>query len=257
MKLSEAEKIVNSLIETFIFSGNVSLDLRKKGLEQKIKSDNTPVTNSDIEINSLLTNKISALTPNIKIISEETSTNKDNKNLQDFWLIDPIDGTNAYIHGKEEFTINAALIINKKPIAGIINAPDKSRLFYSFGPSNSFEINNGLKKKLTCKKKSRNNEINAVAYSSNPKPEIAAIYKKYNITNFTRMKSSFKFCVIASGEFDFYAAEPRACEWDIAAGHAILEHAGGIITDFNENDIYYGKTDFKNPSLILKRGKIL
>ena len=71
------------------------------------------------------------------------------------------------------------------------------------------------------------------------------------------MKSSFKFCVIATGEFDFYAAEPRAWEWDIAAGHAILEHAGGIITDFDENDIYYGKKDFKNPSLILKRGKIL
>ena len=257
MNSSEAEKIVNSLIDTFILSGNVSLDLRKKGLEEKIKSDNTPVTNSDIEINSLLTNKISALTPNIKIISEEASTNKDNKNLQDFWLIDPIDGTNDYIHGKEEFTINAALIINKKPIAGIINAPDKRRLFYSFGPSNSFEINNGSKKKLTCKKRSKDNEINAVSYSNNLKPEIAAIHKKYNITNYTKMKSSLKFCVIASGEFDFYAAEPRACEWDIAAGHAILEHAGGIITDFDGKEINYGKKDFKNPGLILRRGKIL
>ena len=257
MNSSEAEKIVNSLIDTFILSGNVSLDLRKKGLEEKIKSDNTPVTNSDIEINSLLTNKISALTPNIKIISEEASTNKDNKNLQDFWLIDPIDGTNDYIHGKEEFTINAALIINKKPIAGIINAPDKRRLFYSFGSSNSFEINNGSKKKLTCKKKSKDNEINAVSYSNNLKPEITAVHKKYNITNYTKMKSSLKFCVIASGEFDFYAAEPRACEWDIAAGHVILEHAGGIITDFNGNEVNYGKIDFKNPSLILKREKIL
>ena len=81
--------------------------------------------------------------------------------------------------------------------------------------------------------------------------------KKYKITNFTRMKSSLKFCVIAAGEFDFYAAEPRACEWDIAAGHAILEHAGGIITDFDGKEIIYGKKDFKNPSLILKRGNNL
>ncbi len=257
MNLKETENIINSLIDTFIQSGKTSLDLRKKGLKKKIKFDNTPVTNGDIEVNNLLTNKISNLTPNIQIISEESSSNKEKKNLKNFWLIDPIDGTYDYIHGKDEFTINAALIINKKPVAGIINAPDKNRLFYSFGLSNSFEINNGLKKELTCKKKSKNNEINAVAYSSNPKPEIATIYKKYNITNFTRMKSSFKFCVIASGEFDFYAAEPRAWEWDIAAGHAILEHAGGIITDFDENDIYYGKKDFKNPSLILKRGKIL
>ena len=257
MNLEETEKIINSLINTFILSGNVSLDLRNKGLKKKIKSDNTPVTNGDIEVNNLLINKISNLTPNIKIVSEENLTNKENKNLKNFWLIDPIDGTYDYINGKDEFTINAALILDKKPVAGIINAPDKNRLFYSFGLSNSFELSNKSKTELTCKKKSKDNEINAVAYSNNPKPEIAAIYKKYNITNFTRMKSSLKFCVIASGEFDFYAAEPRACEWDIAAGHAILEHAGGIITDYNGNDINYGKKDFKNTSLILKRGKIL
>ena len=257
MNLEETEKIINSLIDTFILSGNVSLDLRNKGLKKKIKSDNTPVTNGDIQVNDLLTKKIADLTPNIKIISEENLINKENKNLKDFWLIDPIDGTYDYINGKDEFTINAALILNKKPVAGIINAPDKNRLFYSFGLSNSFELSNKSKTELTCKKKSKENEINAVAYSNNPKPEIAAIYKKYNITNFTRMKSSLKFCVIASGEFDFYAAEPRACEWDIAAGHAILEHAGGIITDFDGNNINYGKKEFKNPSLILKRGKIL
>ena len=241
----------------FYFSGNVSLDLRNKGLEKKIKSDNTPVTNGDIEVNDLLTKKITDLTPNIKIISEESLINKENQNLYDFWLIDPIDGTHDYINNRDEFTINAALIINKKPVAGIINAPAKNRLFYSFGLANSFEVSNGLKKNLTCKKTSSNNEINAVAYSSNPKTEIADIYKKYKITNFTRMKSSLKFCVIAAGEFDFYAAEPRACEWDIAAGHAILEHAGGIITDFDGKEIIYGKKDFKNPSLILKRGNNL
>ena len=257
MNLEETERIVNSLIDTFILSGNVSLDLRNKGLKKKIKSDNTPVTNGDIQVNDLLTKKITDLTPNIKIISEENLINKENKNLKDFWLIDPIDGTYDYINGKDEFTINAALILNKKPVAGIINAPDKNRLFYSFGLSNSFELSNKSKTELTCKKKSKDNEINAVAYSNNPKPEIAAIYKKYNITNFTRMKSSLKFCVIASGEFDFYAAEPRAYEWDIAAGHAILEHAGGIITDFDGNNINYGKKEFKNPSLILKREKIL
>ena len=257
MNLEEAKRIVNSLIDAFILSGNVSLDLRNKGLKKKIKSDNTPVTNGDIQVNNLLTKKIADLTPSIKIISEENLINKENKNLKDFWLIDPIDGTYDYISGKDEFTINAALILNKKPVAGIINAPDKNRLFYSFGLSNSFELSNRSKTELTCKKKRKDNEINAVAYSNNPKPEIAAIYKKYNITNFTRMKSSLKFCVIASGEFDFYAAEPRAYEWDIAAGHAILEHAGGIITDFGGNNINYGKKDFKNPSLILKREKIL
>ena len=65
------------------------------------------------------------------------------------------------------------------------------------------------------------------------------------------MKSSLKFCVVATGEYDGYVAEPRAYEWDIAAGHAILKHSGGSITDFNNNEILYGKKDFKNTSLIL------
>ena len=67
------------------------------------------------------------------------------------------------------------------------------------------------------------------------------------------MSSSLKFCVMAAGEFDLYAADPRALEWDIAAGHTILKNAGGIITDFEGNEILYGKKNFKNPSIILKR----
>ena len=70
------------------------------------------------------------------------------------------------------------------------------------------------------------------------------------------MKSSLKFCVIAAGEYDGYVAEPRASEWDIAAGHAILKHSGGSVTDFNGQEIFYGKKDFKNPSLILKSKNI-
>ena len=80
---------------------------------------------------------------------------------------------------------------------------------------------------------------------------------KYNVKKHIRMKSSLKFCVIAAGEFDLYAAEPRACEWDIAAGHALLIHAGGEVTDFNGNEILYGKPEFKNPSLILRNKNIL
>ena len=79
-------------------------------------------------------------------------------------MIDPIDGTYGYIQGKDEFTVNAALILNKKPIAGIINAPGKGRIFYSFGSSNSYEINNASKIKLACKKRSKQSEINAISY---------------------------------------------------------------------------------------------
>tara|TARA_Y100000590_G_scaffold212842_1_gene241185 strand:+ start:109 stop:882 length:774 start_codon:yes stop_codon:yes gene_type:complete len=251
------KNVVESLIDTFLNAGKVSLDLRKKGLTKKIKKDNTPVSNGDLEVNRLVTKKILELTPNIPIVSEETSHNKTTKNLKNFWLIDPIDGTYDYINDLEEFTINAGLIINKKPVAGLIYAPAKERLFYSYGKGSSYEITNGKLTILNCSKKDSESSIKFVAYSKNLNPEIKEIYKKLNVTEHVRMKSSLKFCLIASGEYDGYIAEPRACEWDIAAGHAILENAGGSITDFDGNEVLYGKENFKNPSLVIKREKNL
>ena len=253
----EIKKVVESLINTFLNAGEISLELRKKGLTKSIKPDNTPVSNGDLEVNKILTKKIKELTPRIPIISEETSDNKSVNNLKDFWLIDPIDGTYDYINNLDEFTINAGLIINKKPVAGLIYAPAKNRMFYSYGENQAFELINGKDIKLDSTKKFSKDEIKFVSYSNNIKPEINKIHKKFDVKRTVRMKSSLKFCVIAAGEYDGYVAEPRACEWDIAAGHAILKHAGGSITDFDGNEILYGKKNFINPSLILKSKSIL
>ena len=251
------KKIFSDLIEVFKYAGKISLVLRSKGLKKEIKNDNTPVSNGDLEVNKILSEKISKLTPSIPIVSEENSENKDRSNLENFWLIDPIDGTYDYINDGDEFTLNAALIINKKAVAGIVYAPAKERLFYTFGDGKSYEINKKNIKEIKCEKKTKKNEIIAVSYSKVLNPEIQNIHKLNNVTEYVRMKSSLKFCVIAAGDFDFYAAEPRACEWDIAAGHAVLLNAGGTITDFDGNEIIYGKKNFKNPSIILKRNKYL
>ena len=251
------KKINYALIDTFLIAGDRSIELRRIGLKKEIKSDNTPVTNGDIEVNKILTEKIKNITSDIPIVSEESTTNKSNNNLNDFWLIDPIDGTYDYINDKDEFTLNAALIINKKPKIGIIYAPAKKRLFYTYGNGSSFELINNKEIKIKCEKKTKINQIKAVSYSEKLKPLIEDFHNKFGVTDYQKMKSSLKFCVIAAGEFDLYIAEPRASEWDIAAGHAILENAGGIITDFENNEILYGKKDFKNPGLILKRSNNL
>jgi len=256
MTQNDIKKIVEDLIQTFLDAGKVSLDLRKKGLIKEIKFDNTPVSNGDLEVNKILIKKILQLTPNIPIVSEETSENKSRDNLEDFWLIDPIDGTYDYINNLDEFTINAGLIIKKKPAAGLIYAPAKNRMFYSYGDNLSFELIDGKPIKLDHSKNFDKNEIKFVSYSNKIKPEISDIYKKLKVKKYVKMKSSLKFCVIAAGEYDGYVAEPRASEWDIAAGHAILKHSGGSVTDFNEQEIFYGKKDFKNPSLILKSKNI-
>ena len=153
MNIEETKKITLSLIDTFNKASQVALNLRKAGLKKEIKPDNTPVSNGDIEVNKILTQKISEITPNIIIVSEENAAHKNDKNLKNFWLIDPIDGTRDYINDRDEFTLNAALIINKKPTIGIITAPAKKRVFYSYGLSNSYELINRQEIDLITKKK--------------------------------------------------------------------------------------------------------
>lgn len=253
MQKYNLKKICDELKSTFLIAGNKSIELRKKGLIETIKDDNTPVTNGDLEVNKLISEKIKLLTPEIPIISEESSANKSEKNLLNFWLIDPIDGTYDYINNKDEFTLNAALILNKRPELGIIYAPAKKRLFYSYGKNLSFELSNNKEINLSTKKSINKNEIKAVTYSNKLNPMISGLHKKFGVKEYIKMKSSLKFCVIAAGEYDLYIAEPRASEWDIAAGHAILKHAGGKITDLDGNEIFYGKKNFKNPGLVLKK----
>ena len=253
----DVKKIIEELVDTFLRAGELSISLRDNGLKKEIKSDNTPVSNGDLEVNKFITKKISEITPEIPIISEETTDNKDNTKLKNFWLIDPIDGTYDYINDLEEFTINAGLIINNKPVAGLINAPAKKRMFYAYGKGNAYELSNGVIVNLNEKSTKNNKPIKFISYSNKIKPEIQKIYKDLGVVENVKMKSSLKFCVVATGEYDGYVAEPRAYEWDIAAGHAILVASGGAITDFDGNEILYGKKGLKNPSIILKSKNIL
>ena len=257
MNKIETKKIIEDQIDNFLRAGDLSLELRSKGLVTKKKKDNTPVSNGDLEVNKIIVNKIKQVTPNIPIISEETTDNKNKLNLNNFWLVDPIDGTYDYINNLDEFTINAGLILDKKPAAGLIYAPAKKRMFYSYDKDQAFELIDGRQIKLDGSKYFNKNKIKFVSYSDKIKPEIQKIFELLDVKEHKRIKSSLKFCLVASGEYDGYVAEPRAYEWDIAAGHAILIHSGGAITNFENKEILYGKKDFKNTSLILKSKKFI
>ncbi len=250
----DLKNIAENLLETFLEAGRVAKDISQKGVKITIKADKTPVTDGDIAVDKILRDKISKLTPQIPIISEETADlEKKNKN-KTFWLIDPIDGTRQYIKKESEYTLNAALIINLKPELGIVYAPYYDRLFFSYGKGFSFEIKQGKKTILNCEKKNPN-EIIGLTNSDITPSEVLKIYEKYNVSKSVKMSSSLKFCVIAAGEADIYAAKARAFEWDIAAGHAVLEGANGSVKTYDLKEVLYGKKNFKNLPIIAK-GKI-
>ena len=152
MKSNELKNLNSELKECFLNAGKRAMHLRDVGLKTEVKNDNTPVTNGDLEVNEILTKKIKELTPNIPIVSEESSLNKKNSELTKFWLIDPIDGTYDYINNKDEFTLNAALILNKRPELGIIYAPAKKDYFIHMLKIIVSNIPMVLKPKLLAKK---------------------------------------------------------------------------------------------------------
>ena len=244
------------LIDTFLEAGKIAKEISQRGVKVTIKSDKSPVTDADLAVDKILTVKIKKLTPSIPVISEETVNLNIKNSNKTFWLIDPIDGTKDYINKKDEYTLNAALIIDFKPAIGIVYAPAKNRIFFSYGKDHAFEINNEKKIVLNCKKVN-NNEIIGLENSGTTPSEVLKIYKKYKVSRTVKMSSSIKFCILASGEADIYAANARAFEWDIAAGHTILEHAGGSITTQEGENILYGKENYKNLGIIAKRAKNL
>ena len=257
MKTSQLKSISENLIDTFYDAGKVAIDLYEKGLKIEIKKDNSPVSNGDLKVNELITNKIKELTPNLPIVSEETVNLKIINKAKIFWLIDPIDGTKEYIAGKDEYTLNAALVIDTVPVLGVVGVPKKNRLFYTYGPGESYLIENETTKKLNCKKLQPKGKVVALSSVVKPSDIILNKLKEFNVTNIVKMASSYKFCVIATGEYDIYAARERANEWDYAAGHAVAQNAGAIIKTLDEKPFLYGKEDYRNPSLLIKRAKNL
>ena len=153
MNKEELKMVAEKMIETFNFAGKESIRLYNEGLKIEIKDDNSPVSNGDLKVNELITKKISELTPNIPIVSEETVNLNEKNKSKIFWLIDPIDGTKEYIAGKDEYTLNAALVINKEPVIGLVGVPKKNRL-YSYAQGESYLIEKEKKKKLIVKNNS-------------------------------------------------------------------------------------------------------
>ena len=257
MNKNDLKKIAESLIETFQYAGKESIRLYKEGLKINIKKDNSPVTNGDLRVDEIVTKKIHDLTPNIKIISEETVDLKIKNTSKVFWLIDPIDGTKEYIAGKDEYTINAALVMDTVPVLGLVGVPKKNRLFFTYAPGESYLIDKTQTVKINCKKKQPKGKIVALSSVYKPSDVILNKLKKYNVNSIVKMASSYKFCVIATGEYDIYAARERANEWDYAAGHAVAQNAGAIIKTLDEKPFLYGKENYANPSLLIKRSENL
>lgn len=223
------------------------------------KSDESPVTLADIEANQII---ISGLAKTgIPVISEESENlcYDERKDLVEFWIVDPLDGTKQFVNGEDEFTVNIALIRNNQTVEGIVYAPAKSQVYYgAVGVgAEMLDLRTGINTKLICENQS-DYKLNVVASKSHLNAQtmrfLALLMDKFEDVYTVNSGSSLKFCAVAEGSANVYPRIGSINEWDIAAGHAVLKAAGGNVIDLLTGDeVKYNGETLKTPDYIALR----
>ena len=249
----ELLKISNISVE----AGRIILDYYNKNLNITFKADESPLTQADLASNKLITDTIKKITPNIPILSEEEFIEWDvRKEWKKYWLIDPLDGTKEFIKKNGEFTVNIALIENNRPTLGVIYAPVSNELYFAKKNFGSYKILTSKKlntldnaTKISIKI-NKTNKVKIIGSRSHSNPILQKwVSKNFNDFQILQKGSSLKFCLIAEGFADIYPRFGPTSEWDIAAGHIILEEAGGKLKSIDNKEILYNeKEDILNPN---------
>jgi len=267
---------IKSIVKIAIGAGKIAMSyFGRNNLMINRKSDNSPFTIADSLISQLIFSHLQKITPNISIICEEG----ENRDFGDgvFWLIDPIDGTSSFINNNPEFTINIALIQNKKPIFGLIFAPaiEKQPLYYTNidGSLMQYLVDNKKEKIfvankqkgrcstiITSKRSSDRDILDCFASHFYGENAFCDIQIKLDPSfceqdiSILKVSSSLKFLYLIDGKANLYLHLRRSMEWDIAAGQALLLAAGGRIVNFNGSEFLYQKADLTNQPFIATVG---
>ncbi|MCE2510486.1 MAG: 3'(2'),5'-bisphosphate nucleotidase CysQ [Alphaproteobacteria bacterium] len=229
----------------------------KKDYVVRKKEDLSPVTEADEISERILVDALHALTPDIPVVSEERAEIGDIPSIEGgkFWLVDPLDGTKEFIGETGEFTINVALVINGRPVLGLIGVPLKETIYAAAGPGTAtIAVGEEAPNPITAVRASPEGFV-VVSSRSHAGPKTEAYLTTLKVRERRISGSAVKFCVIAAGDADLYPRFGRTMEWDTAAGHAILLAAGGNITTLDGEELRYGKPDFVNPAFVA-RGRV-
>lgn len=216
------------------------------------KQDKSPLTAADLEIDAFLHARLSEAFPGIAIVTEEQAETHDQSlGGAPFFLVDPIDGTKEFINRRDEFTVNIALVASGRPVAGMVAAPALDRCYLGAAGRGAslLVLSTGMEGPIAVRAPD-NAALAIVASRSHMTEETSAFVAKVNAAELKNAGSSLKFCLLASGEADLYPRFGPTMEWDTAAGHAVLEAAGGMVLDMEGASLAYGKPGFRNPWFI-------
>lgn len=251
MQTINYSKLLIDLQLTARDAGDKIMKIYAKSIEVNFKEDGSPVTLADQAAEVVILNQLKVIAPKIPIISEENFTSHNLTATDQFFLIDPLDGTREFLKkdGLGSFTVNIGLIENNIPTLGVVYAPALNRMFFASTLTGAFEHSNDLVKPISIRELPKTGVI-AVASVSHRDEATNKWLKNNNIKQTTSIGSSLKFCLVACGEADVYPRFGPTMEWDTAAGDAILRCAGGSVRLPNNKPFMYGKDNYRNDSFI-------
>lgn len=234
-------------------AGQVILRFYNDRVDVSIKGDGSPVTQADHAAEAVILPALRHLTPSLPIVAEEHCAAHGLPDLTGdrFWLVDPLDGTREFISRNGEFTVNIALIEDGRPVLGVVYAPVNGDLYAAAGSGTAVHWVEGRGERPIATRRPAGDGMTVVASRSHGDgAALDSFLAGYTVRERIACGSSLKFCALAEGRADLYPRFGPTCEWDTAAGHAVLAAAGGRVETADGKPLSYRKPEFRNPDFI-------
>ncbi len=254
--IPELEEIVTIAKE----AGNAIMRVyEREDFGETEKADHSPLTQADMDANRIIIERLTALTPDIPALSEESkSVPYEVRSKWDrYWLIDPLDGTKEFIRRNGEFTVNIALIEGQNLVMGVVHAPAINLTVYAEKGGGAFqETMNSEPMSIKVRDRKEGEKLIVVASRSHRTPEIDQFLENLNSPyDCISVGSSLKLIMVANGSAHIYPRLGPTMEWDTAAAHCVVESAGGKVTKLDGSDLTYNKPDMLNPFFLATNGQ--
>lgn len=217
------------------------------------KEDRSPLTQADMASHHKIVDGLSRLTPGIPVLSEESSSIDYDmrRHWERFWLIDPLDGTREFIKRNGEFTVNIALVEGQRPVMGVVHVPVSGMCYYG-DEAGAFRENPGQPPKPIRTTASHRRPLRVAGSRSHAGDSLRHFLHQVGEYEIVSMGSSLKLCLVAEGNADIYPRLGPTSEWDTAAAQAVVEAAGGRVTDTAMKPLLYNKgSSLLNPHFLV------
>ena len=223
---------------------------------RRMKADQSPVTAADEASEAVILQGVARLLPAVPVVSEESASTNQRPLDESFLIVDPLDGTREFLAGRDEFTVNLAIITRGTPVAGIIAAPKRGQIWRGIAGMKAERLRlskNGVAQPqaIQTRRWPRQGAVAAISRSHFDASTDAFLVSLGSPARHTS-GSAIKFCQVAQGDADIYPRLATTCEWDVAAGHALIVAAGGVVTNGKGLPLAYGRSadNFRVPAFI-------